>query len=196
MEKTYCEIQKQTALMRQEVVGTEQAIIRLENGYPILSPADGMVRYEFTNLGAVPAKKLTITDTVSYVDIRTEKTDRNGPRLENIIPLVPHTDKEGAVAPEGAGDISSFYHSAFVAHPEKWERFKNAELAVRIDADISYNNGFDETESLPHICYYFFGYVRQGKYPDTYTFTCDSFPSFSAMKKDVLPRVQENSKPN
>jgi hypothetical protein len=197
IQKQTSQIQKQTDLLHKQVVGTQRAIIRLKMGYPSLSGPDGIVMWEFVNTGVVPGKNLSIHGTVSYIDISTEKTDGSGPPIEKVLPFIPHTDNPDIVASGGPGEISWFPHLAFVAGSRKLERFENTELAVLINADISYDDGFDEIEKLPSVCDYFFGYYLPGqKAPETTSAQCDSFPSFSILKQRVLSDIRQRQRPN
>jgi hypothetical protein len=82
------------------------------------------------------------------------------------------------------------------------KHFAETKLAVFVRGEISYNNGFDEVETIP-LCYYFFGYqitLEATNKQDVRPLVrrCDSEATFANMIRHTLFEIglQQGTIPN
>jgi hypothetical protein len=156
--KTQAEqITNQTKLLRQQLSGTEGAVIRLSQGSPGIY-SDGEIWWHIVNIGRVPATNVVIYATTSDLDVGSGKMISRGPPLRKVFPTVPHTENPNEVASGGPGEIAWYDVPVFTVPSVRWDAFSETRLALALKGTVSYNNGFDAGETIP-VCYYFFAYT-------------------------------------
>ena len=163
------EISNQTKLLRQQVVGTQQAILQLVVNSPGIWPLQGEGFYAFVNTGPVPAKDATFTVSVSHIAVPSGKVLPGGGSYSQTFPLVPRWEnvpglQDWVLANNAQGPLQ-FVFRAFPVKSKEAELFADTKMAVAVKGKITYNNGFDEMVEVP-LCAYMFGYRIQVPNPD------------------------------
>ncbi|MGB7555384.1 MAG: hypothetical protein WBM04_13505 [Candidatus Korobacteraceae bacterium] len=126
----------QAKLLRQQLAGTQAAVIRLEPRiWPNIGP-QGQLSLLLTNDGHVPARNVTVEITLS----RVRMPDRN-PIPNSTTNFV----KSFPVIYVGEQVARTFEAPIFGAFPHDESLFRDTRIAIAVDIKTQYNNGFDET---------------------------------------------------
>lgn len=162
MKAQSTETQNQTKLLRQQVSGTEGAVIELGEN-PTIWPDLGQISWRIVNVGHAPAEPVTISGAIEYMALPSGNPIGSGPEFAKTFPFVPHTT-DPVVTEEGrpALNVSSYNPAVFRVPSEESKLFAQTKLAVYVRGKITYFNGFDEPgKDGPReldLCYYMFGY--------------------------------------
>jgi hypothetical protein len=148
-QKTMCEIQKQTTLMRQETIGNQGAVLTF---LPVISvPA---IAPDIKALpGRVPAKNVHVEMTVQRITLPEQSPIGKSIRCEFQDPQLS----------SGGGRVC--YMPDFTS--DSMNEIMHTRQSVTIKGTFSYGNGFDETSHqdfcLTYLGYRFSGFIRGDK---------------------------------
>ena len=158
MNHTYKEIRKQTSaiqdtakaaadqakLLRQQLVGTQAAVIRIEPRIWPDTGSQGQLSLLLTNDGRVAARNVTVEVFLS----RVRMPDRN---------LIPNSTtkflKTFPVIDSGEPHARTFEVPIFGAFPHDESLFRDTKIAIAIDIRPQYDDGFGDIIKQS-VCYY------------------------------------------
>jgi hypothetical protein len=170
---TLGEIQKQTLLIRQQLIGTQAAIIR-----PTRDPAiwiyarEVQMQWNVANRGHVISKKVTLSVVAKYIDISTGKTLAEKKLSHDFLGDFPPTER-----PE---DEQIFLYPILDQPSDTFNLWTDGKLGIAFAGNIVYDNGFKESVTYP-LCYYSFAYRSNRPAPNDIVpngLSCDDGKTF------------------
>jgi hypothetical protein len=147
MNKQLCEIQRQTTLAQQQLEGTMAAILKINTG---VDTDRKMFEINLMNVGHVIARQVHVTLQITKRTLPSEGPIGVSIPVDFMIPEIglaqdKWTERQYPVA----------------LSPSEVKAIFDTELTVRVEGNITYNNGF---ESVPQsICYAYLAYEIRDK---------------------------------
>ncbi len=125
----WCTMEGQSKLLRQQLEGTEAAVMKVETGFN-LSDEDRNVTLSLTNVGRVVARDIAVNLQITRRSLPDERI------LEVLPPWTIIVHELGPTDPR-TGEL----HSLDITSQQLRDIMDTTET-VRIDGELSYNNGF------------------------------------------------------
>jgi hypothetical protein len=161
---TLVEIQRQTSMIKQQLVGTQGAIVTVEQ--PEWDFKTSKLQLPVRNAGAVDSPHFNLKAQVLREILPGENISGNPIPIEVSDGVVP---RQGFIVP---GPFAILPWRLPKVEPSKWP---GAEVFI-VRGTFSYKNGFDETPTQHSFCYYFLP-AQTGGYDGTFqggpSPTCD-----------------------
>lgn len=152
-QKTLCEIQKQTTLMRQETIGNQGAILELD---PALSiPA--IVTAVRATPGRVAARNVEVRLTAQRMFLPSKQAIGNPIQCDISVPQVVGTESPTLILLSGS--MRACYLPDF--DQTTMDEIMHTRQSISISGTFSYDNGFGETFSQK-FCRRYLGYKSGG----------------------------------
>ena len=130
---TLAEAQKQTQFLRQQLVGTQEAIVR-----PDIQHFEDLWQVQMTNIGHVDAKNFHSTISVERVGIYQGKLIGKLKDIETTIPVFPQ-GSSGVQPPVVLYEIPKDWT------PLTWDNFIRTGATLQISVSLRYDNGFGDS---------------------------------------------------
>jgi len=147
-QDTLHQIQQQTTLMRQEMVGTYAAIIPQQSPWPRAIPDDlELLKYTgigitFQNVGRVKAKQFTADITMTRESIPAYRTIGHPQRKQVTQAEMRPRDQNG---PQGYADAANIKFNTSMITSHDIDLLHHLGETIEISGSFRYDNGFDET---------------------------------------------------
>jgi len=176
--------QEQTMLMKQQLVGTQAAVVRVAD-YPSIYPLGKLFRVDlaFVNSGHVLAKNIQMSVKVTMQEVKTGK----------MIEVLTNCTSQLEVLAPGDKPQKISQPCDFPVIGQKWANITTLKDTIAVDGTFSYWNGFEESGSQV-IC---LRYVPRGvktafgaNEGDGRFFSCTDYPGAIAYLKARIAGVE------
>jgi len=153
-QNTFLEIQKQTLLQKQQLIGTQAAIVDLWQNTPPELSIDNLqevrfVRLDLENSGHVTATSVQVRLEIARLTLPNENKIGNAVNAEFMVPSL-------------AQEKRIHRDFRFFVNPADTKLIFDTKQTIRLSGTITYNNGFDQIIPVP-ICFSYLAYTVRNK---------------------------------